>query len=452
MGGSLNMRKLLLLFGSFIGGLLLANERWYEDNNREIAGGAPIDFIERIDRLTEWKDTRDTMQVFYIRHSTYKKYLKHNASLKQKMASIFNSYDIKVALDDNQAVWAHSDLLNIDRSFKQSIRTLQDLNNYGFDVAYVGLQSILSKPLRVDGKRHPYPMSSRYLDVSSYFEKIRSHFPDIKIGIIDALPAKVSELSYKSAYKGLVTHLRKKGYTLDFIHLDMPMSYPRKGKNGLSFPKLVDIGLYIKQSLKIPFGLFVVDNEGGAVGSNAFSKHAIDGLNEFLKHGGKADAYVLSSWYSYPRYSIPDRITQPTATGMSAFRNMDQLLNFYGMHNSKSCFYDVHRTHYKGNHDVMYPNYKPTGRLENIVFRASCYYSPDKKPLYNCTTDGSNTFVSVSACCEKHTPLSPSLIGYVYRSSGEGRKPIYRCRNGKNHLVTKNHTGCSKYGILGYTE
>ena len=449
------MRNMILIIGLMVCAVSGASERWYEDNNRKLAGEAPFDFIERMDRLNEWEDSRRSMQVFYLRHSTYKNYLKYDSNLKQRMSSIFNSYGIKVALDDNQVVWAHSDLVNIDENFEESISALQDLSNYGFDVAYVGLQSVLDKPLVINGTEHDYPMSKRYLDVSSYFEKIRPYFPDIKIGIIDSLPARVNEETYQNNYAGLVDHLMTKGYRLDFIHLDLPMSYPREGKNGLSFPKVVNIGKYVTNSLGVSFGFLIVDEEGGKLGSNQFSKYTVEGLGEFLKNGGEADAYIMSSWYEHPEYSIPDRITQNPATGMSVFRNADQILNFYGKNNTKECFYDVRRAYQSGNHDVIYPGYTPAGTLEGIVFRTSCDYASDKKPLYNCSTDGFNTFVSAKASCEGYSPRTPSFIGYVYSSSGNGRKPIYRCRVGGDHFVTTNYDECSRYtvgGVLGYTK
>lgn len=449
------MRIFLLCFLVVFNVYSHASERWYEDNNLHENGAVPPDFFDRLQQGDQWKDSRQLMHVYYLRYATYRDHLKGNSELLDQIANAFNEYNVTIALDDTAAVWTHSSIKDKDPNYQKSIDTLNELINHGFDVKYIGLQSVLSKPLQdSDGNEHHYPMSLRYKDVSVYFDKIRPLFPEIKIGIIDALPAKVRPEEYEHAYLGLINHLNTKGYELDFLHLDMPMSYPRDRRNGMTFEKLADIEDYVKNTLNTTFGLFVTDDFGGGRSNESFSKYALSGLQSYLEVGGRADHYVLSAWYEYPDYTVPDNITTNPPTALSIFRKMGEILNYEKIFNSEFCAYHVYRVLTRGNHDVTYPSYTPDGLQEGPAFKARCFPSSARRPVFNCTTNGHNTFVSTDQNCEGHSKKNPSLIGYIYRNSNGYREPIYRCRAGSDHFITTSYSECTSHtygGILGYS-
>lgn len=192
------------------------------------------------------------------------------------------------------------------------------------------------------------------------------------------------------------------------------------------------------------------------ISSQSFSDNSIDGLKMFLSSNGRADHFIMSSWYHYPKNSIPDGILTNEPTMMSVFRNMDQTLNYFGLENRKNCFYDSRRTFDGRNHDITFRGYQGSGNMSGIVFRAYCDNDGTMKPIYNCKHNG-YTFVSNKYDCEGKTPTNPHFIGYVSRhKAAESPKTIYRCRsNSENHFVTTSLAECSRNiygGILGYTK
>ncbi len=433
-----------------------SSERWYQDPNLRSAGDVPIDFESRMNDIASWKDTLETMDVYYLRSNSYYRHLANNPELKHELSRLFDEYNIKLALDDADAVWAHSPIKGKDPKYRRSIAAIMDLESFGFDVAFVGLQSVLSKPLYdSSGNLVNYPMSDRFLDVSEYFKTVGEAFPHIQIGIIDALASKVSIAETKSTYSSLKSHLRSLGYSLSFIHIDIPMDFPREGRKGLSFSKLIDLERYI-EILGMNSGLFVVDTSG-MESAQAFSDNSIQGLDTFLELGGSVNHYIMSSWYHFPKFSTPDRILTSPPSMMSVFRNMDRTLNFYGYDNNKNCYNDVRRVFDGSNHDVSFSGYKGSGSLGGVVFRAYCGSDSSMRPLYNCKNPNGNTFVSKRYDCEGKTKNYPHLIGYVNRNkTSSSSKTIYRCRsNPSNHFVSNKLSECSQYfygGILGYTD
>jgi len=420
-------------------------ERWFEDNNLAVSGEATLDFISRLSEPSSWQDSRNIMDVFYLRVGTYKKYLKGNSSLMNEMATLFSNHNIALALDETAPIWAHSDLYSKDLEFNESVNNINDLIAHGFDLKYIGLQSVLSKPLRNKaGSILPYSMALRYLDVSTYISKVKAQFPNMSIGVIDALPAHVSSTAYQGAYSGLISHLTAKNLTIDFIHLDLPMNLPRENKNNLNYSSLVSIKNYITTSLELKFGLFVTDRVGGYQSSEEYENKVLDGLTKFIQAGGVADSYILSAWFPYPQYSAPDSVEAPNATQLSTFNKMDQTLNFFGDFNSKHCIYDVRQTGNGTKKDILYPSYVSNGQIGKVLFRVDCFDSVDSAPLYNCKDASNMQFVSNDIDCEGHKALSPSLIGYIRDIKSADTSELYRCKVDDVLTTTTNISNCSE--------
>lgn len=431
-------------------------ERWFEDNNLAVSGEATLDFISRLSEPSSWQDSRDIMDVFYLRAGTYKRYLKGNSSLMNEMATLFSKHNIVLALDETAAIWAHSELYNKDLEFTESINSINDLISHGFDVKHIGLQSVLSKPLRNKaGDILDYSMNQRYSDVSSYITKVRQHFPYLNIGIIDALPAHVTTEAYQEAYSGLISHLKVRELVIDFIHLDLPMNLPRDNKNNLNYSSLVSVKKYITAELGLKFGLFVTDRVGGYQSSNDYEDKVLDGLTKFIKAGGVADSYILSAWFPYPQYSAPDSIELISATQLSTFNKMDQTLNFFGDFNSKHCIYDVRQTGNGTKKDILYPSYVGNGQIGKVLFRVDCFDSVDSTPLYNCIDASHMQFISNDVDCEGHKALSPSLIGYISNIKSAGTSELFRCKVDDVFTTTTNISNCTEESSiysLGHTD
>jgi len=300
---------------------------WFEDNNLHIHGGIPPDFFERFisPGLAEWPNSRQAMDVFMIRSATWDQYISQKPSaVIENIARVLNAAGIKVALDDVSATMIQCCYANPD--YSSAIARIQSMLDYGFDVRYLSLQSILSKhfdPLNCVTELEDYTMAMRIEDAAGYAAQVLDEFPSMQFGIIDAVPTHNDD--YESAYSGLVTALDTIDKTLDFIILDCPFSKAIDEINGNSWAKIKAVRDYVR-GLDASFGLICTDSAGMTSAAD-FRAVTLQGLSAYLAAGGDADIYLFSSWYTYPVYSIPDIVTAPTdPTMLSVFLEVCGLL------------------------------------------------------------------------------------------------------------------------------
>ena len=431
-------------------------ERWYQDSNLGVSGELPLDFFSRMSELGTWKDARNTMSVYFLRVNSYHKHLRGNHALLNELATLFNDHNIVLAIDETAPTWAHSDVYQKDLSYKRSIETIKELKDYGFRIKYISLQSVLSKPLRVNSEIIGYPISSRFKDVSSYLQALKPIYPELNFGLIDALPSHVSEEDYKKVYSELVAYLQELELEIDFIHADVPMNLLRNNLNNLSYSSVKTLQTFVQQDLNLKFGFFITDMVGGNQSSDAFKANILHGLENILKGDIEADMYVFSSWFDYPNYTEPDNLTESPATGFSTFTAVDALLNQYGDFNPKHCIYDVYDTAENGGKIKSFPGYRNKGEIGGKLFRTFCFDSEDKHALYYCKKDKGELFVSTDNECEGYTPTEPSLIGYVLSTNNaEGElQSIKQCEIGGDFVITSTSSLCDNNTtsvILGYT-
>lgn len=307
--------------------------RWFEDNNLGVAGGLPEDFFQRFsdpDKLDQWFNSREIMDVFMLRSASYNNHLKELPdSVLRDMAAVFKNHRIVIAINDVTATWAH--LKNSKPNFMPAINMIERLKSCGWDVQYSALQSVLSKlwikaPKKVPTETDGYPMETRIKDVVQYCNKVRRVFPDLKIGIIDALIAQKED--YKQPYLDLKDAMDKSGQELNFIILDVPFHYPIMHMMDLSFRKITKYERFVKRVIGTEFGLICADTAGKA-SATGFLWYVLHGLQQYKDCGGEADHYILSAWYNFPKDSIPE-IVKPwpvdEPTMFSVLLNMSDLL------------------------------------------------------------------------------------------------------------------------------
>jgi len=299
---------------------LLASEFWYADPNVGVAGGIPVDFYSRMESLADWEKALKEIDVYYLRRASARKV--DEQSLRQ-LAKILNRYQIPVALDDGAATWAHGRHPNPD--FSGSIKTIKRLRKLGFNIQYIGLQSVLSKIKKaIPGYGDLKNMTMRFKDVTSYMVQVGTVFPHIQIGIIDALPAKLPIAKVKIIYRDFIRELQAHQLTPAFFHLDIPMSYPRKRIKGNSWKKIVELSEFIRKDLNSSVGLVLVSNIGGRQSGERSLYYINQGLKNYLDKGFKPDQFIYNSWYPYPKYSTPDSSNE---TSLGIFRHIFRFLH-----------------------------------------------------------------------------------------------------------------------------
>jgi hypothetical protein len=288
----------------------MKNKLIFEDNNLGTAGQIPDDFFTRLEteHLPKWEKSREAMDIFMLRASVYHQQLKDKPEeILRHMASVFAKHNIEIAINDGGATWSHY-LQGTNPIYEKSISMITRLRGCGFNIKYIALQSVLSKPVKEHhvppNEIESYTMEMRISDVVAYNKQVRRVFPDLKIGIIDALPTK--NMDYIEPYKDLKYALEKIGCSLDFIILDFPFMDAILKKNGFSFEKIVDVQHYVK-GLDIEFGIICTDYAGKASAAG-FQYVVLQGLNAFMAAGGEADYLMFSAWYTFPKDSIPEDV------------------------------------------------------------------------------------------------------------------------------------------------
>lgn len=303
----------------------MAQELWYEDNNMAVGAGMTPDFKEQFERPDTWEKARRYIDVYFVRANTLaaKKNDLNEEFLRKHFIPVLKKSGIPIALDVQGATW-------MSASGKQSVGVEREINlirtlkKHGGDVRYLSLQSVLSKPLKVGGEVKAYSMKQRYKDIQLYMTLVKREFPDIEIGIVDALPSHGKD--YRNAYKGLKDHLVKAGLALDHITLDIPCEIPDTKRNSISWQKVKDVEEYVQKEIGCSFGLVCTSRVAGYRSDEAYHRAVLSALASHAKTGGRPDRYLIMSWFPHPKTSIPDSATGKSYPAMRTVLEFGQRL------------------------------------------------------------------------------------------------------------------------------
>ena len=292
-------------------------ERWYEDNNLAETSGIPDDFLSRYqpEKLESWRRARETMDVFKLSTSAYSRHLMGKPALLRRFAAAHRG--TPVCLDDTSATWAHH--RSAQPTYAGSMGVIESLQRNGVDVRYVSLQSVLDKPTP---DRTFYPMAKRVQDVVGYVRTCKARFPNIRVGILDAMPSH-GRADWSTAYTMVRNALRQAGLSLDFFILDMPMSWAMKPGY---MDKLYQVQRFVQTQMRWRFGWTVTLGLPGAPTDAEYRTQLLAGLRSYLERGGGADFMAVMSWSKQPRRSAPDSISIQSPTTTSMFREVDHRL------------------------------------------------------------------------------------------------------------------------------
>ena len=275
---------------------------WYEDNNMAVAGGSPADFYSKFLEPDTWANARKVIDVYYVRANVLEAGADDNFLQKYFIPVLAKSH-VELALDVGSATFLNSDYAGNIGAAYNDVALIRRIEALGGHVDYIGLQSTLSKPLVVDGQKVDYPMATRIKDAVDYATLIKENFPDIKMGLIDALPTK--GLDYQGPYQDLVDAFTDAGLSLDFIHLDNQYQLAQAGVT-TSWAKIKQVEAYVKDTLHVHFGLVATDRAAGYTSDEAYHDAVLDVPVQYQKAGGSPDEYVIMSWYPHPALTVPE--------------------------------------------------------------------------------------------------------------------------------------------------
>ena len=296
---------------------------WYEDNNQHQGGGIPPDFKSKFNNPDSWATAREKMDVYMIRNNSLKRENNQISKrfIRETMAPVLKEAGIPVALDCTSATFLNAGPKK--NVLEEDISLIKTMLDAGIEIRSISLQSILSKPLFKGPLRKtnpPYPMEKRYQDVLDAFTTYKKHFPDIAIGIIDALPPHNKD--YETPYRELKAVLAKHGYALDHVLLDIPVELPDEKIYGNSWAKTKAVERYVRNEIGCDFGMIAASKTAGNTSDEAYHKAMLKLIDRCREHKINPDYFIYMSWFPHPKRSIPDNAGKGKYPSMKTFVEM----------------------------------------------------------------------------------------------------------------------------------
>ncbi len=294
---------------------------WYEDNNTGRAGGMPPDFKEKFYRPDLWAHAREATDVYYVRATTLlnPENSLDDSFLEGYFVPVLEESGVEIALDAVGANFLHAHPATAAGRIERELALVEKLGAMGGRVGYVALQSVLSKPLREEGRIVEYPMQQRIEDVVEYAKTAQEWLPDVEIGIIDALPTK--GLEYRDPYGRLAAALGNEGLGLDFVHLDCPYEIPQEGAK-ITWEGVKEVESFVREDVGARFGFVCTSRTGGETSDEAWNDNVLDAPRRYAEADGLPDEYVIMSWFPHPGSSVPE------SAGPGRFPDTKTVLSF----------------------------------------------------------------------------------------------------------------------------
>jgi len=284
----------------FILSSLYAREFWFEDNNMGEVGYIAKDAKEKFYNISSWQRAFRVMDTYMLRTSTI---IKRDGFLDKllldKILLTLKEHKKHLALDVGGATWLSYNK-NRRRLFKNERRIINYISKRGFKIDYILFQSSLSKPL----EDKEYSLDKRIEDILTYSKWVKSKYPYIKLGLIDALFAQGKE--YKESYIYLLSKLKQNGIIFDNIIIDIPYNIIKQHRHSIDFHKLKEVENFIRDKLNLRVGIIFTSRAKGANPNKRFFLDISSMAKGYIKVGGNPDYVILSSWFLYPSKTIPD--------------------------------------------------------------------------------------------------------------------------------------------------
>ena len=274
---------------------------WLQPPNHGGAGGLPPDFTEMFTtRVAEWSAARQATAVWIVRMTSLvgREAPLQPGFLAEQFIPALSSWGIPLALNVTGATLPGC---GTGRRLTVEVEQVQRLLDLGGRVVALSLQSSLSKVggRTCPGYRRNRDFARRIDGIMRYGAFMRERFPEIGIGLVDAMPAK--GWAYEAVYQQLATALAREGLALAFIHLDCPVE-----SAGPRASVVRAAEAFVRDELGIPFGWICVSKEGGATSNVAFRDAVLAGYRGYREAGGRPDRVILTSWYRYPDLMLPE--------------------------------------------------------------------------------------------------------------------------------------------------
>ncbi|SEE85429.1 hypothetical protein [Ruania alba] len=305
-------------------------ELWYCENNMGWGKGIPPDFFSRYDDPDSFAAARRVMDTYMVRMGSYEGQFEGDIPFLEKMATVHHNSNFAFNVTEVVAWWWREynrtgEVPDGPPVYSATLRHIRQFKEAGIIPTDIAVQSVLSKP--GPGRYKGYPMERRIQDVVDFFHQVKPELPDVRIGIIDPLPDHWEDGVHRAEW--LQRELQYAGYELSFIHFDKPFDRPRREHVGpagkMTWERMVAQADFVRDELGITFGLNCTDEIGGNRGNNLWREHVLDGIDQFIRHGGKADRYILTPFHPHPDHTVPDDLGPLPPEGASQMRVLREL-------------------------------------------------------------------------------------------------------------------------------
>jgi len=156
-------------------------------------------------------------------------------------------------------------------------------------------------------------------ELVKYVGGVKAALPEVKIGFIEPVPwyrvGKFPTSDSRNDFGDLLEiialafdTLREEGHPLDFFHADSPFGYNERLGDRKGWEKLRAIEDLVR-ARGGRFGLIYNSNVGGGSSDRTFYIETMRGIERFEAAGGRPDDYILQSWYSHPKETLPENKT-----------------------------------------------------------------------------------------------------------------------------------------------
>jgi hypothetical protein len=277
-------------------------ELWIQLPNYLGAGGLAPDFFAMFTTETDqWAVSRAFTSVWVLRITSVigDDPPVDSDFLRDALFPRLNEWGIALAINVTGATLVECG--ERDERADEEARQLQRLIDLGARITYLSLQSPLSKVAEPTCQfyRREADFDRRIAGIVRYITLMSERFPGIKIGLVDAMPAK--GWAYHEVYRRLVDAVAEAGYELAFIHLDFPMESATPGWTNVRAAEN-----FVRGELGVRFGIIYVSKVGGQQSNVAFRDNVLSAYRDYRAAGGRPDDLELSSWYRFPDANLPE--------------------------------------------------------------------------------------------------------------------------------------------------
>jgi hypothetical protein len=280
-----------------------ATQLWYEDNNMGTGGGAPADFVDKFRHPEAFRQASGMINVYMLRANVLSKM--DDAFFTQLLLPYVKGHNIKVAIDAGGATWVMAP--GREKFMQADLDLYQRLKRLGLEVTYISLQSVLSKPRRNEGKKTEFPLEQRIEGLVRYAKAARAIYPNVEIGIIDALAAHGED--YRGPYRQTRDALAKAGVPLKYVHFDANLQGVKTSRYGQSWQAMRELEAYVENDLGLRFGVIMKSRKAGQTSSKAFHESVMAMLDCYAGAGGTPEDVIIASFFRYPDKTVPENAT-----------------------------------------------------------------------------------------------------------------------------------------------